>query len=502
MNLINNIKRLLIPEDKPSQEAPSIPSAYHPTYWDGIQRTRLRKNIPYTFKSARSNNTWTRKEMASISRYLYDNDGLVHGAINDMARYSFPLSPQAITDDPYWNLEAESIFKEWSHSADISGRYGFDEMQRLLSIAIDRDGDAGVLFVRYNGLKLQMIESHRVGDFIEQDSGFMDGVRTNRYGKPIEYLIADESIHGEFYPKSTKYRRVPANAISWLLDPERAEQQRGLPAIKHAINHIRDIKEILEHEKTGVKNLSTIAAVLESETGEADPDAWNTSEIMDEATRLTVNDIQSGSIPVLKKGEKLSPFSYNRPSPTFQGFLEFIIREFSVGMGLPYEFLWHPAGITGPAQRFIMGKAQRRFRERQRLFGPFMRKVWAVVISDAIANKKLKSVPDWYKCRIQAPAELTIDAGREAAQEREDVLAGLMTMREHFGKRGMDWQSECQQKAKEMKYILEKSKTLAEETGVNFDTIVNLLIKGEFVGNAPEPKEDEDNTPDKDSTDK
>ena len=499
MKLIDNLKRLIIPKEEPKKSNPSDPLGYHPTYWDGIQRSRLRKNVPYTFKSARGNNSWSRKEMASLSRYLYDNDGLVHGAINDMARYSFPLSPQAITDDPYWNLEAEAIFKEWSHNADIGNRYGFDEMQRLLSIAVDRDGDAGVLFVRYNGLKLQMLESHRVGDFLEADSGFVDGVRTNRFGRPLEYLVADESIYGEFFPKTIKARRVPAHALTWLIDPERAEQQRGLPAIKHAINHIRDIKEILEFEKIGVKNLSTIAAVLESETGEADPDAWNTAEITEDATRLTVNDIQSGSIPVLKKGEKLSPFSYNRPSPTFQGFLEFIIREFAVGMGLPYEFLWHPAGITGPAQRFIMGKAQRRFNERQRLFGPLLRKVWAVVISDAIANKKLSSPKNWYKCRIQAPSQLTIDAGREALQEREDVQAGLMTMREHYGKRGMDWQSECQQKAKEMKYVLEKAQEIADETGVPFETIVNLMTKGEFVGSAQQENDNESDTANQDT---
>ena len=486
----------------PKKEEKPVEKAYHPTYWDGIQRSRERKNIPYTFKSARSNSTWTRKEMASISRYLYDNDGIVHGAINDMARYSLPLSPQAITEDPYWNLEAEAYFKEWSHTADVGGRYGFDELQKICSIAIDRDGDVGVLFVRYNGLKLQIVESHRVGDYLEDDSGFVDGVKTNKFGMPLEYLVADESIYGEFFPQSVKAKRVPANAMSWLLDPERAEQQRGLPAIKHAINHIRDIKEILDFEKVGVKNLSTIAAVLESETGEADPDAWNTHDIVDDATRLTVNEIQSGSIPVLKKGEKLSPFSYNRPSPTFQGFLEFLIREFSVGMGLPYEFLWHPAGITGPAQRFIMGKAQRRFNERQRTFSPFIRKVWTMVISDALQKKKLAPVKDWYKCRIQAPSQLTIDAGREAMQEREDVAAGLMTMREHFGKRGMDWQSECQQRGKELKYVLEKSKIIAEELDVDFSTVVNLMTKGEFIGSSQQEENDEGDNSDQPDDDK
>lgn len=482
------LDRLLKRNSEPKNE----PKAYHPTYWDAIQRSRERKNIPYTFKSGRSNNSWSRKEMASLSRYLYDNDGIVKGAINDLARYSFPLIPQARTDDPYWNMEAEALFQDWSMYADVGQRYGFEELQRLASIAIDRDGDVGVMFVRSAGFRLQLIESHRIGDFLEDDHKHIDGVRTNRFGRPISYLVSDESIYGEFFPRITKARRVPASALMMLYDPERADQQRGLPAIKHAMNHIRDIKEILDFEKIGVKNLSTIAAVLESETGEADPDAWNTAEINEDATRLTVNEIQSGSIPVLKKGEKLSPFSYNRPSPTFQGFLEFLIREFATGMGLPYEFLWHPAGITGPAQRFIMGKAQRRFNERQRLFGRLVRKTWAMVIAEAIDKGKLSPTKDWYRCRLQAPAQLTIDAGREAREEREDVASGLMTMREHYGKRGLDWQSECQQKTKEMKYILEKAQEVADETGVDFNTIVNFMTKGEFAG-APQPQEEEDN---------
>ncbi len=469
--------------------------AYHPSYWDGLKRSRERKNIPYTFKSGRAHSSWTRKEMASMSRYLYDNDGIVRCAINDLARYSFPLIPQAKTDDPYWNMEAEALFQDWSSYADVGQRYGFEELQRLASIAIDRDGDVGIMFVRSAGFRLQLIEAHRIGDFIETDSGYVDGVKTNRFGRPMSYLVSDESIYGEFFPKTTKAKRIPASAMMLLYDPERADQQRGLPAIKHAMNHVRDIKEILEYEKIGVKNLSTIAAVLESETGEADPDAWNTAEINQDATRLTVNEVQSGSIPVLKKGEKLSPFSFNRPSPTFQGFLEFLIREFAVGMGLPYEFLWHPAGITGPAQRFIMGKAQRRFNERQRLFSRMVKKVWAMVIADAIDQGKLSPVKDWYKCRLQAPAQLTIDAGREAAQEREDVMAGLMTMREHYGKRGLDWQSECQQKTKEVKYLVEKAQDIANETGVDFNTVIKYMTSGEFAG-APEPvqeQEDQEN---------
>ena len=135
------------------------PSAYHPTYWEGIKRSRQRKDVPYTFKSGRANSSWSRKEMASLSRYLYDNDGIVRCAINDLARYSFPLTPQAVSDDAYWNMEAEALFQDWSTYADVGQRYGFEELQRLASVAIDRDGDIGIMFVRASGFRLQLVES-------------------------------------------------------------------------------------------------------------------------------------------------------------------------------------------------------------------------------------------------------------------------------------------------------------------------------------------------------
>lgn len=485
------MKFLDIFKSKPSKPKPSE-GAYHPTYWDGIKRSRERNDIPYMLKSARYGNTHGRREMASLSRYLYDNDGVVRGAINDMARYSFPLLPQAKTDDAYWNHDAEEYFEDWANYCDASGRYGFSEFQKLLSIGIDRDGDSGVLFAEDNGIKLQYVESHRIGDYIEHDDKHVDGVKVDRHGKPLSYVVAEEySSAGTFYTPHVKSRVISSKNMMLLLEPERSQQYRGMPAIKHAANHIRDIKEILDYEKVGVKNLSTIAAVLESETGEADPDAWNTSDIVEDATRLTINEVQSGSIPVLKKGEKLTPFDYNRPSSTFEGFLEFLIREFAVGIGLPYEFLWHPAGITGPAQRFIMGKAQRRFAERQRLFYPFVQKVWALVIAQGIRQGKLTDIEGWNRCRIQCPAQLTIDAGREAREEREDVASGLMTLREHYGRRGLDWQSECQQRGKELKYLIEKSAVLAKETGLDEKQIMNYLLNTS-IGAEQEEQEESD----------
>ena len=129
----------------------------------------------------------------------------------------------------------------------------------------------------------------------------------------------------------------------------------------------------------GVKNLSSFSAVLQSDFDEPDEDAFGLAEIdsvdaQGQPTEVTVSQMQSGEIPVLRKGETLTAFQGNRPSTTFQGFLEFLVREFAVGLGLPYEFIWNPQQLTGPSQRFVMGKAQRKFEERQRLFGNMVKK--------------------------------------------------------------------------------------------------------------------------------
>jgi hypothetical protein len=124
-----------------------------------------------------------------------------------------------------------------------------------------------------------------------------------------------------------------------------------------------------------------------------------------------------------------------------------------------------------------MGKAQRKFSERQRLFYPFIRKSWQMVIDDGINQGRIPKQKGWNKIRIQTPAKLTIDVGREAQQEREDVKMGLMSYREHYGKRGLDWQSEMDQKAKEAEHIIRIARKVAEAGGCSLDFAVNLVMQ-------------------------
>ena len=51
----------------------------------------------------------------------------------------------------------------------------------------------------------------------------------------------------------------------------------------------------------------------------------------------------------------------------------------------------------------------------------FLSHIWAYVIGDAIARGFLPPVPGWWKISSVPPKRVTVDAGREAQQNRADV---------------------------------------------------------------------------------
>jgi len=65
--------------------------------------------------------------------------------------------------------------------------------------------------------------------------------------------------------------------------------------------------------------------------------------------------------------------------------------------------------------------------------------------TDPFTSGALPSTDGWARCDFIGPSKITIDAGREMAQEREDVARGLMSRRDHYGNRGRSWRRETDQ---------------------------------------------------------
>ena len=397
----------------------------------------------------------TRRELVRRSRYLHKNSGFVRELTGSMAIYATGdgIKPQALSADTSWNKAAEEYFARWAARCEITSRFCFAECQALVCRGMDVDGEYFVHKTRNaDGLpRLQLIESHRIGDADGGDTE--DGIGFDAFGAPAFYrvLLDDGGC-----------KDVPAHLMLHVFEPESASAVRQPPTLQHSINHILDEIELLALEKHAVKDNADVSRILKTERGELDEDGDfslgkpATNDKPSEPSAL--QKIVGGKLVALKPGESLDSFQPNRPSPTFTGFLEHLRRDSALGH-IPFEFAADSSKVGGAGVRLVVAKADRRFSYRQLiLIERFLKPVWFFVIGDAIATKRLDAVENWTKVAFTTPRRVTVDAGREAQQNRADIELGIKSWAEHFAEQGMDFNEEMEIRAQNARALLDLAK--------------------------------------------
>ncbi len=456
MKALSRFARLLLP---PLLAPKAWGSPYDAANWSPT-RGRVPGSAPRDSKLDLS--PGVRSELVRRSRYLHRNSGFVRELVSNMAIYSTGdgIRPQAQSPNDDWNHRAEELFSRWAVRCEITGRFSFEECQSLVCRGMDVDGEYFALKTR-NGLgepRIQLIETHRIGD--SSDETF-DGVGLAADGSPIFYRLLEDTFH----------RDVPASSMLHIFEAESVSAVRNGPTIQHSINHVLDEMELLALEKHAVKDNADVARVLKTARGELDESGdFSVGEAEGTGPGSDPRQLQKiigGKLVALKPDESLDSFESNRPSPTFTGFLQHLRRDSALGV-LPYEFAADSSSIGGAGVRLVVAKADRRFSFRQLvLINRFIEPVWAYVIADAISRGQLPAQPGWWKISCTTPRRITVDAGREAQQNRADVEMGLKTLSQSFGELGLDFEEEMRVRARNAKYLVD----LAEEFGVPLEML-------------------------------
>ncbi len=408
-----------------------------------------------------------RSELVRKSRYLHKNSGFMRELVANMAIYSTGdgIRVQAQSPKPEWNRAAEEYFSLWAARCEITRRFSFEECQALVCRGMDIDGEYFVHKTRDadGEPRIQLIESHRVGDqFGSKDT--IDGVGLDEWGAPVFYRIFEDD---------SKSRDLPSEAVLHIHEPEWAGGVRSHPTIQHSINHVLDEIELLALEKHAVKDNADVSRILKTARGEIDDNGdfvvGGPGTNNDPSDPVSLQKIVGGKLVALKPDESLESFQSNRPSPTFTGFLEHLRRDAALGV-IPFEFAADSSKIGGAGVRLIVAKADRRFSFRQMILERrLIRPVWTYVIGDAINRGLLPPMAGWWKISSVPPKRVTVDAGREAQQNRADVEMGLKTLSDHFQELGADFGEEIERRASDAKMIL--------ETALKYGVPVEMLWK-------------------------
>lgn len=506
MNLLQRVKWALFPP-QPKPRTQTRRSSGKVAYWAGSVGLQglstIGQGANHYYEALRTNGDRTnvtiqsfgntpqygacendRLYLSMLSRALYENGGYVGYAVNQIANYSAPVCPQAASENAEWNTKAEDWFERWCKRADFYNRaeIDFDGLQTLMSQACDLDGDIGITVTDESGIpQVQLIDGWRITNPDKADEYTESGVKLDSKGRVQGYFVRSDGKH-EF---------LSTNEMLLVRDPCLTSPYRGVSPMRRGMNDWRDAKDILGFEKLAVKHNASVIGVIKGgfldESGGFDLTAQpgndaqsgitqEEGEPLADATpgekQLSRQDLLGGDIPVLEDGKEFQRVESNRPNAQFDDFLSSLISQFAAGLDIPPAYFLD-SKLTGPNQRAVLGKAQKKFNTRQDTICRVVEWVWIRVIGWAIAKGELEAVDDWDKVQFQRPAKLSIDAGREAMQDREDAASGLMTRQDHYGARGKDWQRETDQSFSEAEYILGKASELAAKTGVAVEIILS-----------------------------
>ncbi|MBN8459424.1 MAG: phage portal protein [Verrucomicrobia bacterium] len=447
MSRLRSIARLLLPPVL-------VPKAWGSPY-EAANWSPRRGGVPGASPTDSRNELTpgVRSELVRKSRYLHKNSGFVRELVSNMAVYSTGdgIRVQAQSGDPVWNRAAEEYFALWSARCEVTRRFSFAECQSLVCRGMDIDGEYFIHKTRDSEgePRIQLMETHRIGDeFGSKET--IDGVGLDAWGAPVFYRVLEDG---------GKFRDLPAAAVLHVHEPEWAGGVRCHPAIQHSINHLLDESELLALEKHAVKDNADVARILKTTRGEIDDNGdfvvGGGSTGGESSDPVTLQRIVGGKLVALKPDESLDSFQSNRPSPTFTGFLEHLRRDSALGV-IPFEFAADSSKVGGAGVRLIVAKADRRFSFRQMILERrLIQPVWAYVTGDAIDRGLLEPVAGWWKIATVPPKRVTVDAGREAQQNRADVEMGLKTLSDHYAELGADFGEEIERRANDARLIMD-----------------------------------------------
>lgn len=445
--------------------------------WSGPDQGQL--YWPQT-DTTRDVDSYSRHELMMRARWVFGNTGLGSALLHGMARQvvGTGLMVRPLTKDKEWNRRRLEL---WNRRAaakgvwDVSGNLNLRGFQYWAKLAMWRDGDVFIVPTKSatGRAMFGFYEGHAVGTGrYNRDEGWHDGVLAGRNRRAIKYrFLEDEGRHADLMANSEVWHCKDAMSPLAL---------RGVTALKHAIGNFTDRAEIMKFWKEAIKATANWGIVLESETqanatanpmgsllvGSRDPVAIPIEEVWG----------QGGTRQQLPSGTRATYIHDDRPHPNARQLLEDLIREVATGFGVPPELVWNVIALGGTGVRMVLKIAERFvIVQQQALIDDLLGRMYVYDTAVAIKVGDLPMPQDeaWYHHAWMTPERITVDVGRDGKLSMELQKSMMLTMRQHWGGQGIEWEEAMDQWFAEATYREEKvDAILAAHEGWTRDRLI------------------------------
>ncbi|MCK9555006.1 phage portal protein [bacterium] len=466
--------------------------------YQGASRNRLRSSWIPGGGSADEDIIPDLSALRERSRDLNRNDAHASGITSTMTTnvVGVGIKPQSRVDGEVlgkndteaktYQKKAEQAWKKWLTFADAGNRMDFYEIQQLVDRQILENGEAIIIPTmikdkrRPFALALQVLEADRLDTPPNKrgDKSVRGGVRIGENGEPVAYFIQKTHPGDYRFSKSRdrEFIEIPARNefgrqnVFHLFPVQRSGQTRGVPFFAPVLNYFKDLGEYAEAELVSARIAACFSLFI---TSEASMDLNNGFDR--NMKGQYVESLEPGMIKHLLPGENITSFNPQRPTATFEPFVERMLRAISASLGLPYELVAKDFSKTNySSARAALLEARRYFKVRQEWIArKLCQPVWEMVLEEAYLKGELgnisfyKNKTYWTNASWVAPGWEWVDPLKEAKASEVGLKNGIVTYSDLYSSQGKDWEECFEQRKREQEKISELGLNLGEDRNTN-----------------------------------
>ncbi|TXI91909.1 MAG: phage portal protein [Neisseriales bacterium] len=374
-----------------------------------------------------------RDTLVQRSRDLFMGSSLANGVLKDIAqnvagggltlKSSINYEYLGISNEEAKALEKkiEFEFDLWaskSYCCDLEAGNSFYDMQTLVMLSVLLSGDVFIampLKERKNSiydLKLKIIEADRIMDpnNKEPNKNILGGIELDDDGAPVAYYLVNQLPYAQNYGKiqPTLWKRIPAfgsktgrRNILHLFNVERPGQRRGIPILSPVMEMFKQLTRYTEAEIMSAIVASSFSVFIKK----VNPTQATFDQVSQNAAqRMTGNvgqqtqapsnyanyRIEPGLVMEMNPNESIEIANPTRPNTGYGDFVDSILKQVAVGLGLPQEYMLKNMNSSYSASRAAIMLAWEMFNTRRKwLVREFCQPVYEEWLSEAVAKSRV-----------------------------------------------------------------------------------------------------------------
>lgn len=388
--------------------------------------------------------------LRELSRDLVRNNGLAKRAVNVIVNNTIGWG---IAARPVGARKKEALaaWRAWTGSTacDYDGRLPFAGVQALalrtvvnsgaalVVMAIDADAEEGTIPLRLRVLEPDYLDISKDGTLGSGGGRISKGIEIDSRGRRVAYHLYLEHP-GASGRLSSESRRIPADEVLHIYDPERPGALQGVPWAAAAIPKLNDLEEYEDAALMQKKIAAMFAAFVEDIDGlGGGVGELPGGEEADGEDAELLETFEPGQIQYLPSGKKIT-FATPPVHADHDSFTKGSARRIAAAYDITYE------DLTGDYSQVNYSSARMArlafYRQvhawRWNMFIPqFCDGVWRRAMTILALERDWQNVPtaEW-----TPPPMPMLDPDKEGKAYRDNVRSGLMTLFEMFREQGYD----------------------------------------------------------------